>query len=149
MYRLYGVSNSDRIEQLYGEMGHFQHLQIHFSRAPDRLKLTDLQFYSFRHPSNRFASSKLSCSAFSRPNVEFSACLRCSCGRMQDAPHRNSTPLLLPLLQGVSSQACFFRLQTTQRQPPKHQSYQQHSFPPKHEAVSTFDSRQQQGRMLL
>ena len=70
---------------------------------------------SFRHPSNRCASSKLSCSAFSRPNVEFSACLRCSCGRMQDAPHRNSTPLLLPLLQGVSSQACFFRLQTTQR----------------------------------
>ena len=28
---------------------------------------------SFRHPSNRCASSKLSCSAFSRPNVEFSA----------------------------------------------------------------------------
>ena len=28
---------------------------------------------SFRHPSNRCASSKLSCSTFSRPNVEFSA----------------------------------------------------------------------------
>ena len=33
---------------------------------------------SFGHPSNRCSSSRLSCSAFSRPNVEFSACLSSS-----------------------------------------------------------------------
>ena len=136
---------------------------VYHCSCPSKVSCCQHALWGFKHPSTTIklninkgirtsddnTTLRLHCTHRGGGSSLQAPYLRCSCSRTQDAPHRNSTPLLLPLLQGVSSQACFFRLQTTQRQPPKHQSYQQHSFPPKHEAVSTFDSRQQQGRMLL